>query len=166
MPVPIDIPAKVALDGALTVTGGYDSGSIEDTPSLDGPESFEDVVTMIDALPTNNEIVVQASDADGNPVQVGSAATDYVVSGAAFPARSPACSARICRRCPKPGESDGGAARSSRRTTGDVRGADRGDRTVEQGRHFTHHHRQRWDVRGDDRDDTNGQHRLPRVVAG
>ena len=25
----------------------------------------------------------------------------------------------------------------------------------EQGRHFTHHHRQRWDVRGDDRDDTN-----------
>ena len=27
---------------------------------------------MIDALPTNNEIVVQASDADGNPVQVGS----------------------------------------------------------------------------------------------
>ena len=85
VPVPIDIPAKVALDGGLTVTGGYDSGSIEDTPSLDGPESFEDVVTMIDALPTNNEIVVQASDADGNPVQVGSAATDYVVSGAAFP---------------------------------------------------------------------------------
>jgi hypothetical protein len=85
VPVQVDIPANAALDAGLSVTGGYDIGASEDGPSLEQPESFDALVAMIEAQPTNNEIIVQASDASGNTIEVGSAATDYVVNGSAFP---------------------------------------------------------------------------------
>ncbi len=85
VPVPVQIPANAALDAGLSVIGGYEVGSSEDAPSPEQPESFDALVAMIDGLPTNNEIVVQASDADGNTIDVGSATTDYVVSGSVFP---------------------------------------------------------------------------------
>lgn len=85
VPVPVDIPANAALDAGLSVTGGYDVGAPEDAASPEQPESFDAIVAMIEALPTNNEILVRASDADGNTIDVGSAATDYVVSGSVFP---------------------------------------------------------------------------------
>ena len=85
VPVQVDLPANAALDVGLSVTGGYDVGASEDSPSPEQPESFDALVAMIEAQPTNNEIIVQASDTSGNTIDVGSAVTDFVMSGSAFP---------------------------------------------------------------------------------
>lgn len=85
VPVSVDIPANAVLDAGLTVSGGYDFGSADDAPTLEQPDSFDALVDMIEDVPTNDEIVVQAIDADGNAITVGSAVTDYVVSGSVFP---------------------------------------------------------------------------------
>lgn len=83
--VPVDIPANAALDAGLILTGGYELALSEEFMADDQPESFDALVAMIEAQPTNNEIVVQASDADGNTIEVGSKVTDFVVSGYATP---------------------------------------------------------------------------------
>jgi hypothetical protein len=85
VPVQVDIPADAALDVGLSVTGGYDVGTSEEGASPEQPESFDALVSMIEAQPTNDEILVQASDANGNTIEVGSKVTDFVVSGSVFP---------------------------------------------------------------------------------
>jgi hypothetical protein len=76
VPVTVDIPTNAALEAGLTVAGGYDLG-----PPEARPDSVDELIAWIEAIPRNNEVVVQVQDAAGSTIEVGSATTDYVVSG-------------------------------------------------------------------------------------
>ncbi|HQR80607.1 MAG TPA: hypothetical protein PLT68_10335, partial [Actinomycetota bacterium] len=88
VPVPINIPANVPLDGGLSVDAGWQSAG--DEPASPG-ESFDDLgelVAWIDSTPTNNQLVVSMTDANGNPVRVGVLGTDYALDGSVSPGQA------------------------------------------------------------------------------
>lgn len=84
IPVSITVPANAVIDSGVAVQGGADYFGFDEeaAPEL---SSLADVVKFLKELPTNNQIVVDMSDANGNPVRVGTANTDFYLQGATFP---------------------------------------------------------------------------------
>lgn len=86
LPVTIDIPADVALDGGLSVDAGGMLDGDEPVSAEESIDTLADLVAWIESIPAGNELVVSMTDTTGNPVRVGGLKTDYALDGSVAPA--------------------------------------------------------------------------------